>query len=66
MFGVMHPIRLEERNIMLVSLMIIASLPGSICSNLNLKFLKKIHEFQKLVERLFDRKILKNADRLGW
>jgi hypothetical protein len=43
---------------MLVLLMITTSSPGFISLSSNMKFFQKFHEFQKLVERLFDRKII--------
>jgi hypothetical protein len=59
MYGGLHPFLLVVISTMLVLLMITASSPRFISLSSNLKFfLKKFHEFQKLVERLFDRKVI--------
>lgn len=58
MYGGLHPFLLVVISTMLVLLMITASSPGFISLSSNLKFFQKFHEFQKLVERLFDRKII--------
>jgi hypothetical protein len=49
---------LDLTNIMSTLLIILVSLLGYIYLSTSLRFSKKIHEFQALVERLFDKKIL--------
>jgi hypothetical protein len=58
MFGVQQLTPLVINNIMLVSSMIIASSLGFIFFITNLKFFQFFKEFQCLVERMFDKKIL--------
>jgi hypothetical protein len=58
MFGVLQLNLLAENATMLALLMISVVLHGFISLNINLKFSKKFHEFQKMVERQFDRKII--------
>jgi hypothetical protein len=57
MFGVLPKAQLEDINIMSVLSMIIASLHGYISSKINLCVLE-VCDFQHLVERLFDKKIV--------
>jgi hypothetical protein len=52
------PESVGRKNIMFPSLMILVNLLGSILSSLNLKFFQKFQDFQTLVERQFNRKIL--------
>lgn len=62
MYGVMQEILLEEKNIMLVLFMTLASSPGYICSSLNLKFFPSSKNFRNLLsvsltERLLQSKV---------
>ena len=58
MYGVMQEILLEGRNIMLVSLMIIASSPGYICLSINHKYILFSKSFRNLLRDILTGKFL--------
>ena len=60
MYGVTQEILLEGRNIMLVSLMIIASSPGYICLSLSQKYIQSSKSFRNLLRDILTGKFLQS------